>query len=256
MHRPAWVVGAGLVLLWAGVSAALALTFAGRIQDWSVMTDELLYAKLATAIAETGSPLPEIHGASISILNLLYPLLIAPFYGALSPPDAFRAAHVLNAVVMASAMFPAYLLGRQVLSRPWSFAVAGLSVLVPWMVVTGFLMTEVAAYPAFLWALLGLQLAIAAPSPRRDALAVGALGLAVLARTQFAALVVVLPLAILGHEVGRAITSRRATRRQALLAGARQTLHRHRVLAGVYAVGIAVAAVVALVGSAGTLLGV
>jgi hypothetical protein len=143
-----------------------------------------------------------------------------------------------------------------VLSRPWSFAVAGLSVLVPWMVVTGFLMTEVAAYPAFLWALLGLQLAIAAPSPRRDLLALCALGLAVLARTQFAALVVVLPLAILGHEVGRAITSRRATRRQALLAGARQALHRHRVLAGVYAIGIVVAAVVAFLGTAGSLLGI
>ena len=249
-------MAAGLVLLWAGVSAALALTFSGRIRDWSVMTDELLYAKLATAIAETGSPLPEIHGTSISILNLLYPLLIAPFYGALSPPDAFRAAHVLNAVVMASAMFPAYLLGRQVLSRRWSFAVAGLSVLVPWMVITGFLMTEVAAYPAFLWALLGLQLAIATPTPRRDVLAVGALGLAVLARTQFVALVVVLPLAILGHEVGRALTSRLTTRRQAFLAGASQVVHRHRVLAGVYAVGIVVAAVVALVASAGSLLGV
>ena len=46
------------------------------------------------------------------------------------------------------------------------------------MVLTGFVMTEVAAYPAFLWAILGLQLAIAAPSPRRDLLAVAALALA------------------------------------------------------------------------------
>ena len=183
----------------------LAAWFSGRIRDWSVMTDEMLYAKLATSIADTKSPLPSVNGASISVYNQLYPLLIAPLYGALSAPDAFRAAHVLNAFVMASAAFPAYLLGRQLLDRIWSFAVALLSVLVPWMILTGFVMTEVAAYPAFLWAILGLQVAIADPSTRRDLLAVGALALAVLARTQFAALVVVLPLAILAYELGRAL---------------------------------------------------
>lgn len=221
------------------------------------MTDELLYAKLATTIAETHSPLPEIHGASISVFNQLYPLLIAPFYGALSPPDAFRAAHVLNALAMASAAFPAYLLGRQVLSRPWSLAVAGLSVLVPWMVITGFLMTEVVAYPVFLWAILALQHAIAAPSARRDLFAVGALGLAVLARTQFVALVLVLPLTILGHELGQALVSPGpASRWRRFLAGARHAVRQHPVLAAVYAVGVAVATIAAVVSSVGSLLGV
>ena len=225
----------------------LAIWYSGRIQDWSVMTDELLYAKLATAIATSGSPLPEVHGTSIAVYNQLYPLLIAPLYGALTPPQAFRAAHVLNAFAMTSAVFPVYLLGRQVLPRAWAFAVAGISVLIPWMVLTGFLMTEAAAYPAFVWALLGLQLAIAAPSPRRDVLAVGALGLAILARTQFAVLALVLPLAILGHEVGV---------RRSLRAGIVQAVRGHRVLAAVYAVGIMLAAILAAVGSFGSLLGV
>ncbi len=159
--HPSAVAAAALVVIWLGVSTAIAIWFSGRIQDWSVMTDELLYAKLATSIADTGSPLPQVHGTSIAVYNQLYPLLIAPLYGALSAPEAFRAAHVLNAFLMVSAVFPAYLLGRQVLSRPWALAAAGLSVLVPWMVLTGFLMTESAAYPAFLWAVLGLQRAIA-----------------------------------------------------------------------------------------------
>ena len=124
--RPQVVATAALVVLWLGVSAVLAIWFSGRIRDWSVMTDELLYAKLATSIADTGSPLPRVHGTSIEVYNQLYPLLIAPLYGALSPPEAFRAAHVLNAVVMASAVFPVYLLGRQVLPRAWAVAVAGL----------------------------------------------------------------------------------------------------------------------------------
>ncbi len=245
--HPSAVAAAALVVLWLGIGTAIAVWFSGRIQDWSVMTDELLYAKLATSIADTGSPLPRVHGSSIAVYNQLYPLLLAPLYGALSPPEAFRAAHVLNAFLMVSAVFPAYLLGRRVLSRPWALAAAGLSVLVPWMVLTGFLMTESAAYPAFLWAVLGLHLAIAAPSPGRDLLAVAALGLAGLARTQFAVLVVVLPLVILTHEI---------VMRRSLLGGARQALASHRVLASFYAAGLAVAAVVSVAGSFGSLLGV
>ncbi len=245
--HPSALATVALVLLWLGVGAAIAICFSGRIQDWSVMTDELLYAKLATSIADTGSPLPQVHGYSIAVYNQLYPLLIAPLYGTLSPPDAFRAAHVLNAFLMVSAVFPVYLLGRQVLSRPWSFAVAGLSVIVPWMVLTGFLMTEAAAYPALLWAILGLQLAIAGPTARRDLLAVAALGFAVLARTQFAVLVVVLPVAILAHEVGT---------RRALVAGVRHAVAAHRLLASLYAAGLALAAILAVAGSFGSLLGV
>ena len=244
---PSALAGAALVLLWLGVSAAIAIWFSGRIRDWSVMTDELLYAKLATAIADTGSPLPQVHGSSIAVYNQLYPLLIAPLYGALSPPEAFRAAHVLNAFLMVSAVFPVYLLGRQVLSRPWAFAASALSVLVPWMVLTGFLMTEAAAYPAFLWAILGLQLAVAEPSPRRDLLAVAALCVAVLARTQFAVLVLVLPFAVIAHEVGA---------RRGLVPGLRHAVATHRLLASLYAAGLALAAVLAAAGSFGSLLGV
>ena len=247
--RPQVVATAALVVLWLGVSAVLAIWFSGRIRDWSVMTDELLYTKLATSIADTGSPLPRVHGTSIEVYNQLYPLLIAPLYGLLSPPEAFRAAHVLNAVVMASAVFPVYLLGRQVLPRAWAVAVAGLAVLVPWMVLTGFVMTESAAYPAFAWALLGLHSTVAAPSSRRDLLAVAALALAVLARTQFAVLVAVLPLAILGHELLR------RPWRQAL-EGARFAVREHLVLAGLYTAGLALALILALTGSLGNLLGV
>jgi hypothetical protein len=240
------VVGAALVALWLLVGTVLAVWFSGRIRDWSVMTDELLYAKLATSIAD-GSLRPSVHGAPIAVFNQLYPLLLAPLFGAMSPPDAFRTAHVLNAFVMTSAVFPAYLLARQVAGRWWSLAVAALSILVPWMIVTGFLMTEVVAYPAFLWALLGLQLAIADPTPRRDLLAVGALALAVFARTQFAALAAVLPLAILGHEIGYA---------RSLRGGLRAALERHRLLAVLYGVGAVVLLVAALVDSVGGLLGV
>ena len=235
------------MVLWLGGGAVLAVSFSGRIRDWSVMTDELLYAKLATSIADTLSPLPTVHGAAIGVYSQLYPLLLAPLYGTLSAPDAFRAAHVVNAFVMASAAFPAFLLARQVVGRAWSLTAAALSILVPWMILTGFVMTESAAYPAFLWALLGLQVAIVEPSPRRDLLAAGALVLAALARTQFLALVLVLPLAVLAVET---VDARRVGR------GARLAFEKHRVLAGLYALGALAAAVVAVVDSAGGVLGV
>ena len=253
--HPDLVAALSLGLIWAGASILLALWYTGRIRDWSVMTDELQYAKLATAIGETGSPLPSIHDTAVSVSNQLYPLLIAPFYGALSPPSAFRASHVLNAFVMASAVFPAYLLGRHVLSRPWAFAVAALSVSVLWMVLAGFLMSEAAAYPAFLWALLGMQLAMVSPGVRNDLLAVGALGLAFLARAQFAVLVLALPLAVLGYEIGRELARGEAPWWRRALTGIRAAIVRRPVLSALYAVGAVLAIAAAISDSVGGLLG-
>jgi hypothetical protein len=254
-RQRAFVAGA-LVLLWLGVASALAITLGWKVRNWSVMTDEMLYAKLATSVADTGSPLPRIHESSAGVYNMLYPLLLAPLYGLLSPPDAFRAAHVLNAFAMASAAFPAYLLAREVIPRGWSFLVAALSITLPWMVLTGFLLTESIAYPAFLWAVLALQQAISRPSRRADLLAVAALGLAVLARTQFVVLLLVLPLSIAGHEVARALVARNSMpRRRKLLEGAAEAIRRHRPLALAYALGGAAALVLAAIGSVSGVLG-
>jgi hypothetical protein len=67
-------------------------------------------------------------------------------------------------------------------------------------VIGGFVMTESAAYPAALWALLAIQRAVVVPSPRRDLVALGAIVLAALARPQLAALGVVLVAAAAVHE--------------------------------------------------------
>jgi hypothetical protein len=253
--NPSLAATVGVGLVWAGASVLLALWYTGRIRDWSVMTDELQYAKLATSIGETGSPLPALHGTAVSISNQLYPLLIAPFYGTLSTPSAFRATHVLNAVVMASAVVPAYLLGRQVLSRPWALAVAALSVCTLWMVLAGFVMSEAAAYPAFLWALLGLQVAIVSPSVRNDVLAIAALGLAFLARAQFAVLALVLPLAVLGYEIGLELAHGQGSWWRRTVAGARRAIVRHPVLAVVYAAAAVVGIAAAISDRVGGLLG-
>jgi hypothetical protein len=189
------------IALWLVLAAALA-EVTGRVVDWFVMTDELLYERLAISIARFGSPLPSVHGTLIPNVSQLYPLLIAPAYRHGYVPTSLHTAHVLNAYVMTSAAIPAFLLTRRVTGRRLpAYVVATVSVTVPWIVFASFLLTEVAAYPAFLWAILALQRATAAPRLRNDVLALGALVLATLARTQLLVLAVLLPIAIVAEEL-------------------------------------------------------
>ena len=166
------------------------------------MTDELQTTKLATSIAETGSPVPYIHGKYYPALSQLYPLLIAPFYGLLTAPAAATGAHVLNGFLLASAAWPAYLLARSVTrSRAAATVAALLTAFTPWLVLSTTLLTENAAYPAFVWALFLCHRAIADPGAKRDIGALAALLLVFLARTQLFVLALALPLSLLGHEL-------------------------------------------------------
>ncbi len=197
MRRSTALPIVAIVLLWLALGAALSAV-TRRVADWFVMTDELLYERLALSIARTHSPVPRVHDEAIANLNQLYPLLIAPVFRHGAVLHGFHEAHVLNAFVMSSAAIPAYLLARRVTDNRWlPFVIAVASVTVPWITLSSFLLTEVAAYPAFVWAALAMQATMARPSVRNDVFAIAAIALAVLARTQFYALAVVLPLAIL-----------------------------------------------------------
>jgi hypothetical protein len=199
LRKSLWsgVALAGLLLLAMGALVALA----SRVRDWAVMTDEMQYAKLATNIGRTLSPWPTLRGVHVSIYSQLYPVLLSPLYGLLSPTAAFRATHVLNAFLFASAAVPAYLLSRETrLTRQWSGVVALLSIVVPWNTLAAFVLTESAAYPLFLWAVLASLRAVAVPSPGRDALALAVIAAAVLARTQFLALGVAFVVAAVLYE--------------------------------------------------------
>jgi hypothetical protein len=220
----------------AGASALIAVGTT-RVHEWVVQTDEMLYTKLARHMGHTGSPLPMLHGQRVGFVGVVYPMLLSPFYAALDAVDAFTAAHAVNAVLFASAAVPVYLLGRRVVSPGWALAVALLCVTVPWTVNAAFVMSEAAAYPVFVWAVLACHVAIVQPSDRTDVLAGVALGLAYFTRPQFLFLVAVLPLAML------------------LTTGPRRALSQHRVLAGVYAAGGLIVLVLAALGQAHRLLG-
>jgi hypothetical protein len=232
-----------LIVLWLGLGWGLS-AITTRIVDWLVMTDELLYERLAISVAHLHSPLPHVHGELIANANQLYPLLLAPFYAHGYAPDSLHDAHLLNAFVMSSACIPAFLLARRVTGRRWAaYGVAILTVCVPWIVFSGFLLTEVVGYPAFLWAVLAIQRATIAPSLRNDVIALLGLGLAILSRTQFDVLLVVPPLAFYRHEL--ALTPRGRGRS---LVALRSMLRGHRLLAWAYAAVVVALASLAAAG--------
>ena len=242
----------GLVV---GACVAIAGTFAvyysSRVITWAVMTDELQTTKLATSIAETGSPIPHIHGEYYGALSQLYPLLIAPFYGLFTAPAAATASHVLNPFLLASAAWPAYLLADSVTgSRAAATVAALLTAFTPWLVMSTTLLTENAAYPAFAWAVFLCQRAIAQPGTKRDVAALGGLLLAFLARTQLFVLAVVLPLAIVAHEATFVTVSPGSWRGRA-----RAAFRSHRLLFVVYAIAVLGGAALAAVGSLGAVVG-
>lgn len=228
----AFALGVGGVV--AVAAGALGL-LATRVRDWVVMTDELQYAKLATAIAH-GDLLPTLRGQYVSSYAQVYPALLAPLYGSLSPPAALTGVHVLNALLFASAAIPAYLLSRSAgLGRGFALAVSVASVAVPWNVLTGFVLTESAAYPIFLWTILALHRSLVAHTERRDVLALALLALAFFTRTQFLVLALAFPLAVVAVEGKRAL--------------------RRRVLAAAYATAAVAALVLAATGGVDRVLG-
>jgi hypothetical protein len=228
--------------------AVLLTALTAHVHDWFAMTNELLYERRAISVAETLSPLPRLHGQSIPSYDQLYSLLIAPAFRHGPVAHDLVTAHRLGAWLMASAAVPAFLLARRVTASSVLAAAVGLlAVCIPWIVFASFLLTEVVAYPAFLWAMLAFQRAVSAPSARRDLLALAAVVVAFFARTQFALLAILLPIVVLAYELGRS---------RGVMPAARDAIARHRVLAGAYVLLVALAVGLAAVGRLSHVLGV
>jgi hypothetical protein len=186
-----------------------------KVPDWVVMTDELLYTKLALAVGNNVSPTARIHGESYGLLSQLYTVLLAPIVTLWDMPTAIKVAHVLNGLLLASTAIPAYLLARSAaLPRAAAYGVAALSVFTPWLVVGTVIWPDAVAYPAFVWAIVAMMRAMVAPSARNDVLALGGLAVAFFARTQFALLAIVFPMVLVVHRLASRWRSARARGRR------------------------------------------
>jgi hypothetical protein len=251
-HRFVAAAALGLLVVGGGWVLSQATT---RVVNWYVMTDELLYERLGISVAQTGSLLPRLRGERIDNINQLYPVLLSFVYGNGDVPASLVAAHRMNAFVMVSAAVPVYLLARRIdVGRLASLWVAGLSIAMPWIVLSSFLLTEVVAYPVFCWSVLALSVAVQRKSTRWDAVALGSIGLAVLARTQFAVLLIVFAVAVLTEAVLESVD---AGERGADVprSAASRLVRTRRVLVALYAAGAVVLVATHFLGGASALLG-
>lgn len=175
--------------------------FVLQCTQYFIQPDELEYVKQARQIADTLHPL--LPGdRSFNSWSQLQPLLLAPVWAISNTNVAHELMGVVNAVIMASAAIPAYLLTRRVAAARWAaLLVAFLTVAIPWMAAASTMMTEVAAYPAFLWACLAVQHAIARPSPKADVVGIAGVLLAFSARPQLAVLAPALAAGVLVQEL-------------------------------------------------------
>jgi hypothetical protein len=223
--------------LWFGLATVLSL-ITWRVTDWNDMTDELVWERLAVSVGQFHSILPRLHGEVIRSLSQLYPLLIAPWFWHGYVTSDIRNAHLFDAWLMSSAAIPAFLLAKRVTGRRWpAYLLAVVVVCTPWILYSTVLLTEVAAYPAFAWALFLMHRTLVAPSWGNDLLALLGIALAFFARTQLGLLLAVLPVAIVLYHL--------TARRQGPLldrvrAGIAGSLRGHSVLLGVYVVLAAV----------------
>ena len=243
-----------LLGLWLGAGTVLA-AITTRVRDWYAMPNELLSERRAISAARTLSPLPTIHRQFVASFDQLYPLVIAPVFRYGDVLTDVRNAHAVNAFVMTSACIPAFLLARRVTaSRPLAYLVAALSVSMPWIFYAVMLMDEVVAYPVFLWVALAVQRSLVAPSRGRDLAALGVIALSFFARTQFAALALVYPIAIVAYEL--AAVGAAPGVRPSVVRRLRNAIGNHRVAAVVYGIGVATAVGLAVSGELGKTLGV
>ncbi len=217
-----------------------------RVVNWFVMTDELFYERLGISVAQTGSVIPRLRGETVANVNQLYPVLLGFVFGHADVPGSLATAHRLNAFVMASAAIPVYLLARRIgVGRLVSLWVASLAITTPWMVLSSFLLTEVVAYPAFCWSLLALSVAVERKAVRWDMAALASIGIAVMARTQFAVLLIVFGVAVIAEALLESAGSG-ARGREIVRAAVAKLATTRRVLLGFYAFG-AVALIAALI---------
>jgi hypothetical protein len=151
------------------------------------LPDEYIYSALGRSLAESGRPL--IRGGSAHFPALLQPLVTAPVWLLGDVALSYRVVQTIGALAMSLAAIPVYLLaGRLGLSRRVALAVSALAALVPDLVYTSYISSEMLAYPLALAAVYAATLALAQPTRRAELAFVALAVLATLARVQLAVL--------------------------------------------------------------------
>ena len=139
--------------------------------------DELLYYGIARSLS---------HGQGIMIYNtpttfqkLLYSLVLLPTFAIGNQVVRLHAIALVNSAVMASGIFPTYLLAKRMLRKPTHvYALCALYVIMSDLVYTMTFMSEIVFLPLALWLILGYHVVFLTdgPTDMRFAVCSAALG--------------------------------------------------------------------------------
>lgn len=158
-----------------------------------IAPDEQLYGLLGRALV-SGDGLT-LLGEPAPYYSLLYPLFVGVPFLVWDLADAVRSIQLLQAFVMSLTAVPVYLWARPAAGRGWALVAAGLTVAIPGLTYSGLLMSEALYYPVAVVAVWALARCLHRPTVARQAVFLGALGLALATRLQAVGFVVVLVVA-------------------------------------------------------------
>jgi hypothetical protein len=168
-------------------SVCLRSLFAIKHTGSRMFPDEYIYASLGRSIAHGHYA---IRGVTAHFPAALEPLLAAPAWRAFSTTTAYHVIQVENAALVSLACIPIYLLSRYVgLPRRYSYACAAYSLAIPSLVYVGFTASDPAGYLFALFALAAGVRSLDRPSRKRQVVFLAFVGLAILARVEYIALI-------------------------------------------------------------------
>lgn len=140
-----------LLLLFA-ISASLRYLISLNVSNGPIVyIDEGLYVNLARGLAFDHAL--TYRAMPTSYVYLTYPIALIPLMLVLpASANLYRAVQLYNALLMASAVFPTYLLARRMkLDRRAAYLSTLFLALLPDMVLSAYLMSEALLYPLFMW---------------------------------------------------------------------------------------------------------
>ena len=184
------LVLAALVLASTVVRFALSRDVAA---PW-IAPDEPLYGLLGRSLV-AGDGL-SVLGAAVPYYSVLYPLLVGIPFLAGDLADGVTGVQLLQAFLMSATAIPVFFWARPLAGARWALVAAGLAVLIPGLVYSGLLMSEALYYPVATLAVWALGCCLRDPTLTRQALLLGAIGLALATRLQAVGFVPVVLLAL------------------------------------------------------------
>jgi hypothetical protein len=169
------------------VSAVVRTLVAWNRATPAYFPDEYMYASFGRSIAH--GTMPAIRGVPAHFLPLLEPLITAPGWLFPNVDQGYRAVQAIDATFMSLAAIPVYMLARRLgLTTRYSLVAAALSLTIPSLLLSSFVVSEPIAYPIVLGAVAAAVHALDRPGWRSYSLFLVVAALAALARMQFALL--------------------------------------------------------------------